>query len=138
MLNVGVTKTLKAGTGATLAKPSHLRTEQMQHSSCCNGRNNMEFDFVTRCEEQLKPLGVKVVAELGEDNVYYVTFDGNHSHLSVPRDRWAELFGLSFGQVATRTIMQTQPAMDAAQLSEFVVQFKIGTLFDILSKEHKD
>jgi hypothetical protein len=97
----------------------------------------MEFDFIERCEKQLRPLGVTVVAELGSDNVYYAIFDGSRSPLS-KQNKWTAIFGLDFEQLTKRLIMETEPALESEQPSDHVVRFKIGTLFDILSKKQND
>jgi hypothetical protein len=93
----------------------------------------MDFEFINKCAAKLKPIGVKVSIDI-KDDCYYATFDGTKSPM---RTRWVELFGISFGQIAMRTLMEVHSALDVEEPAEHIVVFKIGTLFDILSKQHE-
>lgn len=90
----------------------------------------MDFDFVDKCRAKLKPLGVIVTINIIDD-CYYVTFNGTKSKI---KGRWESMFGLAFGQAAMRTLLEFHSALDVEQPEEDLVIFKIGTLFDILSK----
>jgi hypothetical protein len=93
----------------------------------------MDFEFVDKCKAKLKPLGVKVSIDIIDD-CYYATFDGTKSLM---KTRWVELFGISFGQIAMRTLIEFHSALDVEEPADNIAVFKIGTLFDILSKQHE-
>jgi hypothetical protein len=93
----------------------------------------MDFEFIDKCRAKLKPMGVKVDIDI-KDDCYYATFDGTESLM---RDRWVNSFGMSFGQIAMRTLMEFHSALDVEQPIDDLVIFKIGTLFDILSKQNE-
>jgi hypothetical protein len=70
------------------------------------------------------------------DSTYYVKIDATNGPLT--EEKWIDTFGISFEQIALRNVMVHYAPLEVIRLTDLSIEFKIGTLFDLLSKKQHE
>lgn len=94
-----------------------------------------EFDFVDDLSRVLRPLGVTVTMAT-RDSTYYVNIDATSGMFT--KEKWIDTFGISFEQMVTRNMMVHYVPLEVIRLTDLSIEFKIGTLFDLLRKSQDE
>jgi len=79
--------------------------------------------------ELLSPMGVSSVVS-DRDSCYYLTVDG--SKLYPTKEQWKERTGREFIEFVSVFIPKMYTAMEHVELNETRIEFKIGTIFDMM------